>query len=250
LGIFILSWILNPSLKIQVLSSLAPTDFNKVQSLIALLGIMALPTASYIYLIRKGKCNDELTPLYIALILGGFLLWIGGQLKNEHYFRYYAIAFPISIILLSQVCLAITAKARFFNIIICSIFAVSLTYTNLIILGHIRNPVYAHEVFCLNQQEIKHSTIIAEYWVAKPVFEATNRQYNLWQVNRDLEKYPWINNRAWERLYKENGTTYIITAGLNATALKNIDPNLQTNLICDGSILSINSQPSSVLKGF
>lgn len=250
LSIFMLSWNLNPSLKIQVLSSLAPPDFNKTQSLIALLGIMALPTASYIYLIRKGKCHDELKLLYIALILGAFLLWIGGQLKNEHYFRYYAIAFPISIILLSQVCLAITAKARFFNTIICSIFAISLAYTNLIILGHIRNPVYEHEIFCLNQQEIKHSTIIAEYWVAKPIFEATNRQYNLWQVNGGLEKFPWINNRAWERLYEENGTTYIITAGVNAAALKNIDPNLEKKLICDGSILSINAPPSSALKGF
>lgn len=248
--IFIISWNLNPSLAIQARSSLAPQDFNKTQSLIAILGIIALPTASYIYLICKGKCNDELKPLYIALILSAFLLWVGGQLKNEHYFRYYAIAFPISIILLSQVCLATKAKARFFTIISCSMFAISLAYTNLIILGHIRNPVYEHEIFCLSKQEIKHSTIIAEYWAAKPIFEATNRQYNLWQVNRDLEKFPWINNKAWERLYEENRITYIITAGINATALEKIGPNLQTNFICDGSILSINSSPSSALKGF
>ena len=115
-------------------------------------------------------------------------------------------------------------------------------------LGHIRNPVYEHEIFCLNQQETKHSSIIAEYWAAKPIFEATNRQYNLLQISQDLSKFSWINNRAWEELYKDNGITYLIMAGVDSSALNNITTKLQTELICDGSILKIKSEPSSVVK--
>ena len=246
--IFMLSWHLNPSLKIQVLSSIAPPEFNKKHSFIAILRIITIPTLSYIYLIYKNKSNEEQKQLYLALLLGAFLLWISGQLKDEHSFRYIAFAFPISIILLSQVCLALTAKARFFIASFFSIFAISLALTNLVVLGHIRNPVYEHEIFCLNQQETKHSSIIAEYWAAKPIFEATNRQYNLLQISQDLSKFSWINNRAWGELYKDNGITYLIMAGVDSSALNNITTKLQTELICDGSILKIKSEPSSVVK--
>jgi hypothetical protein len=250
IGIFMLSWYLNPSLKNQVLHSLVPPEFNKIQSLVALLGVMTIPTLSYIYLIYKSEFSEESRPLYIALVIGGFLLWIGGQLKNENCFRYFAFAFPISIILLSQALLGMPAKMRFITVLVCSVFAINLAYTNLIRLGHIRTPIYEDEISCLNQQEIKHSNIIAEYWAAKPIFEATNRQYNLWQVNRDLARFSWINNRSWERLYEDNGITYLIKSGVNVASLKNLDPNLQVDLICNGTILAIKSSPSSALKGF
>jgi hypothetical protein len=250
ISIFMFSWFLNPSLKNQVLHSLFPPEFNKIQSLLALLGIMTLPTLSYFYLIYKGEYSEESRPLYLALVLGGFLLWIGGQLKNENCFRYFAFVLPISIILLSQALLGIPTKVRYFLILVCSVLAISLAYTNLISLGHIRTPIYKDEISCLNNQEIKHSTIVAEYWAAKPIFEATNRQYNLWQTNRDLGRFSWINNKSWERLYEDNGITYLIKSGLNTASLNNIDPNLQADLICNGTILAIKSSPQLVLRGF
>jgi hypothetical protein len=247
IAIFLLSWWLNPSLRLQVLNSGTPSEYDQLKVLFLLMGILVFPTASIMFLMYKKSCPIQLKNLYVALILTTLLIFFGGLIKDKYAFRYIAIAYPISIILLAQVILFLSEKNRFLLLLLSGALVTSLTLTSIFYRGHHSSHIYRTEISCLNKINLPHSNLVAQYWPAKIVFESTGRQFNLWQVDGNLQAFDWINNKKWETLYPDNGVVLLVLEGLSNGVTDKVKSQSDATLVCDGKILLVRGAVSEIL---
>jgi len=247
IAIFLLSWWLNPSLRLQVLNSSSPSEYDQLQVLFLLMGILLVPTASFIFLIYKKSCPAQIKNLYVALTLTILLIFFGGLIKDKYAFRYIAIAYPISIILLAQFILFLSEKNRFLLLLLSGVFVSAFTFVSIFYGGHKSSHIYRNEISCLNKINRPHSNLVAQYWPAKVIFESTGRQFNLWQVDGNLKAFDWINNKKWETLYPDNGVILLVKEGFNNEVTDKFTSQSDTTLVCDGKILLIKGTVSEIL---
>jgi hypothetical protein len=245
---FIISWKLNPSVALQAANSLSSSNLGVGAVLLRLAIILSLPTAFYFWLIRINRCSKELHQLYFSLILITLFVFFAGLLINEYTFRYLTIVFPITIILFSNIVIRLSIRR------IRLLLAISLVTTLMlcIFLNFLKqNPVsavYKEELQCIDRLELRNSSLIAEYWPAKIIFESTGRAYNLYQVNSELIKRYWINNSRWESLYQPNGSTIIVTELLDKNKLAEVKIKFDGKSICNGKLLYIKANAADILE--
>jgi len=242
------SYLFNPSLGAQVNNSLNITNYSRVGILIHMLLILLVPTILVFLLWLKCKLTEEFKQLYIALFLVAFTIFFMGLIIDMYAFRYIAIVYPISIIFCTEILLMTPKNYKTLLLCFCYIGVLSLTIYANFLKEKPNRFVYYDEIKCIEEMNLSHATIVATYWPAKMIFESTNRQNNLIQIDKNLKEYNWIYNDRWKSLYRDNGFTFVITDHLSSEVILRLKEKNETQSLCGGKVLLIHSEAASVVS--
>jgi hypothetical protein len=245
--IFILSWKLNPSLSVQAGistdSGSADASTDKLHTLLRLVGILFIPTALLVWINLKSKVSDSLRALFIGIVIVSFVTAISGLVKSADTYRYACMVYPVTAIMLAEVILSLSHRKIFLLASVCFVAVFATLAHTWQHEGRQSMAIYKSEIDCLRQSTTPGSTVMAEYWPAKIIFESTNRQFNLIQVNENADAYPWISNSRWKSIYPTNGFTYLVLANIKPEIVQRWEATGRSRLICDGKILQIETDP-------
>jgi hypothetical protein len=245
--IFILSWKLNPSLSVQAGIS---TDFgsgdasiDKLHTVLRFVGILLIPTAILSWINLRNTVSDNLRALFISIVIVSFVTAITGLVKSADTYRYACMVYPVTAIMLAEVILSLSHRKMLLLASVCFVAVFTALAHAWLHEGRQSMAIYKSEIDCLRQNAIPGSTVIAEYWPAKIIFESTHRQFNLIQVNENADAYAWISNSRWKSIYPKNGFTYLVLANIKPEVAQRWEATGQNRLICNGKILQIETDP-------
>lgn len=239
----IITYLLNPSLKIHLSNSINITKETKDFVEIALLSfvLFLLPTIFFYFLNIKKLLTNDLRCLFYGCFLIHLFNVSTGLTQNFFSIKYSAIIVPVTILFASILIKQLNLKQL-----------MSLTFLNCFALfGFIINvlffkPVsifnsYDNEITCIEKIE-KNKTykIIATYWSGKIIFEKLDRKLSFIQITPFFYFYEWHYNNAWSDLRKESknfGNFILISEGINPQTIKKLG-NL-ANPYCNNKIYLI-----------
>jgi hypothetical protein len=249
-SIFALAYFLNPSLSRYIIdSSHGPSGFSPLGVALRIICLMTMPTACLLVLRKQQRLTRDLLVLYVSLLLVCVLIGFAGLLKEKYSFRYLSISFPISIVFISEVLSGWrnSQKLKLFALAACWLIAGLIEET--LIRKNSTLATYAEEIACI--QSVKGpagSSIVADYWPAKIVFEATKRNYNLLQVDARLRERVWVSNKRWRYIHREeaDSQTFVLTDFLEAQSIDRIKALSYAHPFCDDKIILVDKPLSQI----
>jgi len=245
-----LAYLLNPSLSRYIVdSSHGPSGFSPLEVALRMICLMAIPTACLLVLRKQQRLTRDLLVLYVSLVLVCVLIGFAGLLREKYSFRYLSIAFPISIIFISEVLggWGNSHKLKLFALVACWLIA-GLTYESLTGKNSTL-AAFAEEIACIRSVKgSAGSSIVADYWPAKIVFEATKRNYNLLQVDARLKERVWVSNKRWRYIHPEEAgsQTLILTDFLEAQSIDRIKALSYAHPFCDDKVIIVDKPLSQI----
>ena len=249
-GIFAISYYVNPSLGEHILeSSRYPSEFGILGIAARALCLMTIPTACVLILHQQGRLTRDLLVLYVSLLLIGAMICLGGVLKDKYSFRYLSISYPVSIIFIFEVLTGAPDRHKF-KLLAAVVGGIGggLLY-EILFRKSTALAIFEEEIACIQSTKSPAgSSIVAEYWPAKVVFEATKRNYNLLQVDAGLNERDWINNRRWRYLHQENADskTFVLTHLIARQALDKIRALSYAHSFCNDKIIVVDKPLSQI----
>ncbi|MCC4595834.1 hypothetical protein NRY95_01325 [Xanthomonas campestris pv. phormiicola] len=241
---FVISYLVNGSLREQVRGSLpsGAETYHAMRHAWSLLLVPAIPLA---WLAHRRKLPATLACLYAALLVTLLLVGGAGLIKDVGGFRYVVIAYAVSILAYTYALLQMSGTTRVLVMLLASVGLVG--YCGIRLQAPLLDD-YRQETACLNAVAPPGSTIMAEYWPAKMVFESSHRRYNLWQVNESLHKRRWISNRRWRDIHPDNGITVVMTHHLAAQTLQQLQALPSARTVCGGRAVVVPRSAPSLLQ--
>lgn len=241
--VFLASWRLNHNLRIQATNSLLSGGDSSFNLLVGYFTIWVLPICCYSWLYYKKRTNFVLTSLLASIFFMSLLLSVFGLVKSVSLFRYMAVVMPISILLLNEIVVSFKRNyiipSLFLSLTICCYIFISTKPINTL------KRVYQEEIECVADVGANGTSLVAEYWAAKVIFESTNRIKNLYQVDSNFNIFDWIVNKKWSQIHPDT-SSIIVTNGLSKKVLKQIEEKYSPQHLCVSKILLIDL-PASVL---
>ncbi|MGF6786664.1 hypothetical protein OKW27_000977 [Paraburkholderia sp. 35.1] len=231
--IFVVSLEINSSLAIQAKNSATEDYADKLRNVFHIAIILFFMISIFI----KTKSFKYSKSLCIAAIFSIAVVCAAGLIHNTYEFRYLSITYIISAWMFHDL---IDRSIKIKNVVALTsiIFLVALVAAPKIP----QNENFQREIDCLSRQGISGSTVYAEYWPAKIVFEGTNRVFNLIQIDRDLNETSWNYNSRWKSLHNDNGVSYYLTDHLSHNATQHLIDIKGSELLCDGKIVTVKAQ--------
>jgi hypothetical protein len=241
---FATSYLVNGSLREQAKESLSTgaETYHAMRHAWSLVLVPAIPLA---WLAHRRALPTPLARLYAALLLTLLLVGGAGLIKDVGGFRYVVIAYAVSILTYTYALLQMSRKIRVLLMLLAS--AGLVVYCGVRLQAPLLDN-YQQETACVQTVAPPGSTIMAEYWPAKMVFESSHRRYNLWQVNDTLHKRRWISNRRWRDIYPDNGITVVVTHGLAPQTLRQLQALPSARTVCGGRALVVVRSAPSLLQ--
>lgn len=237
--IFLISYQLNPSLALQAHNSLNIMGYDRLEVFARVCLLLSPLLMATIYLQRINKMHEVLWRILVAVLVVTFALLIFGLIKNQYHFRYVNIIYMASIIFCAYVLIHVPRSVQIAATALAFIGTLSLiAYSNFYKEPRLAS-LYENEIKCIQNDNQYGSTIVADYWPAKIIFESLGRQYNLFQVNENLHERNWVYNTRWRKIHPENGNYYIVKHLLNDKALQKLKEGYAVSTICDGEILKL-----------
>jgi hypothetical protein len=249
-SMLVLVYFLNPSLSRYVVdSSHGLSGFSPLGVALRIVCLMTIPTACLLVLHGQQRLTRDLLVLYVSLLLVCVLIGFAGLLKEKYSFRYLSISFPISIIFISEVLSGWrnSQKLKLFALAACWLIAGLIDET--LIRKNSTLAVYAEEIACIRSVKgSAGSSIVADYWPAKIVFEATKRNYNLLQVDARLRERVWVSNKRWRYIHQEEAgsQTFILMDLLEAQSIDRIRALSYAHPFCDDKIILVDKPLSQI----
>ncbi|MBP2665393.1 MAG: hypothetical protein H6Q76_373, partial [Firmicutes bacterium] len=246
IAIFLASYLMNPSLGFYANNSLNATNDSRASVFMGIVFILVLPTIFVVRLWQMKSLTEEFKQLYIAFLLIAFAIFFMGLIADKYAFRYLTIAYPISIVLCTKILLSIPERYKKLLLCFCFLFVLSLTIYANFLKEKPGRFAFHDEIKCIQEMGLSQSTIVADYWPAKMIFESTNRQYNLIQVDGNLNERNWVNNSRWKTLYADNGITFVITDQLSKDVISRLNEKKEAQSLCGGKVLLIRVEAASI----
>jgi hypothetical protein len=247
-SIFVLAYFLNPSLNRYVVdSSHGPSGFSPLGVALRIVCLMTMPTACLLVLRKRQRLTRDLLVLYVSLLLVCVLIGAAGLLKEKYSFRYLSISFPVSIIFISEVLSGWSHKLKLVALAACWLIAGLIDET--LIRKSSTLAAYAEEIACIQSLKVSAgSSIVADYWPAKIVFEATKRNYNLLQVDARLRERVWVSNKRWRSIHPEQAEsqTFVLTDLLEAQSIDRIKALRYAYPFCDDKVIRVDKPLSQI----
>jgi hypothetical protein len=243
--LFLASWWLNHNLGIQATNSLLSGGDSFFNLLIGYFTIWVLPICCYSWLYYKKRTSFVLTSLFASIFFMSLFLSGFGLVKSVGLFRYLAVVMPISILLLNEIVVFMKRSyiipSLFLSLTICCYIYISTEPINKL------KRVYQEEIECVADVGANGTSLIAEYWSAKVIFESTNRIKNLYQVDSNFNTFNWIVNKKWSQIHLDT-SSILVTNGLSKTVLKQIEEKYSPQHLCDSKILLVDLPASVMLR--
>ena len=246
ISIFILDLYLNPSLGIQTAYSLF-LDYDKWQIILNATLIVIPALALGFHLHKKHLLSNDLRSLLLGSLIVVYSLCLGGILKDLVGFRYLCILFPATAFLLVEVLISLNTHSTRHVMPLLLVSILSCTAYSFYQSKDRYKMAFVEELACIQELQSSHPTMIARYWPAKMIFESTNRQVNLIQINEKFERNNWIYNSRWSTIFPEGNTSIVVTSDLGLPLLKNIQANFSGRLTCQDKLLIIDKGATEVL---
>lgn len=246
--IFIASYKINPSLAEQIHNSTTQINERKWENILLSMIYITIPGIALIWMRIKGF----FIPIYVKRLFLGLVLIVAfinaaGLLHDKYTFRYLTILFAGSIVIFSYILARLSTSKKLLIAVFCLIASlIIITRANFVA----EKPMvraYHDEIQCIHDEHLPGSSIVAQYWPAKIIFESLDRKYNLIQVNGDLNEMKWISNILWRTMYPDNQVTFIVTDQLSGQIIKALETEHQASMFCGGKLLKINESPSKFL---
>lgn len=90
------------------------------------------------------------------------------------------------------------------------------------------------------KQAMKNHYFVSKYWGAKLLFEYTDREASLFQVNGTFSSYHWIMNPAWQTLHGKKPTQVLIcTYQMTPAKINAILQLPHANSLCNGQLIDV-----------
>ncbi|MGP9809942.1 hypothetical protein ACTZWT_00370 [Rhodopseudomonas sp. NSM] len=249
-AVFAGSYLLNPSLGVHIRESAAtPVELGSWQVAARMIGLMIVPTALVLVLRLRGALSRRSLILYLSLLVMLAALAVAGLMKDLSAFRYLAILVPVSLVLVLDIVADVPAK-REATLLVAAAASVGAALTVVGLKPSSALSPYRDEIACIDAADRPGSSIAAQYWPAKIVFEGTGRRHNLVQVGAALEPWDWISNARWRSLHHGGRTTFVVADRLDQQALTRLAREAEAEAICGGKLLKIDRPPAelNVLK--
>ncbi|MFC0240149.1 hypothetical protein [Rhodopseudomonas telluris] len=242
-AVFAVSYLLNPSLEVHIKASAAtPAALGPWQVALRIVGLMLVPTVLVLVLRLRGALSRRSLILYVSLAMIAGALAAAGLIKDLYAFRYLAILVPVSVVLAVEVIGAGPPRRE------AALLAAAAASVGAVLLlvgtkpSSAQRP-YRDEIACIDAAGQPGSTIVAEYWPAKIIFESTGRRHNLVQVGATLQAWDWISNERWRSLHTGSRTTFVVTDHIDAQTLARLAHEARAETICGGKLLKLDRPP-------
>ncbi len=245
-AVFVASYLLNPSLGVHIEANAAiKAELGTGQVVSRMIGLMVVPTVLVLILRLRGTLSRRSLILYVALVATSAALAAGGLIKDRYGFRYLTILVPVSLVLFLEVVRAVPPRRE------AALLAAAAASVGAAVLVVSLKPTatlstYRDEIACIDAADRPGSTIVAEYWPAKIVFEGTGRRHNLAQVDGALHPRDWISNARWRSLHPGGRTIFVVTDQVAQQPLARLARDTAAETICGGRLLKIDRPPAEL----
>ena len=238
-GCLFVSWKYNPSLKVQIHSStMSDSDAGlstKIHNFFKILVILIMPAIMLILLKIKKLASEESIDLFFASIIISLFVIFAGLISDVYSYRYLVFIYVVSLIMCAKILATIPSKILlilgFFSLIGVSIAMIHVANQQ----GRDSEQLYKAEIDCLKKYAPTGSTIAAEYWPAKIIFESTHRKYNLVQLDSRLSRLNWVYNVRWNNIFQSKELVFLVLNNIDQKSIK-LPRGRQ---LCGGKLLAV-----------
>ncbi len=189
--------------------------------------------------------NHEKRKIVLPLVLGYFLILSGlifAGMLDITTLRYIIIFFPMVVFITAY----LMPKQVFY-------YLTALPVSTLIIIFALLNGNHQFGMhypptsnIMLNCADFKkysqNATVVANYWQAKILFEASHRAFHLIQTNDKLELAPWMDNAYWRTgklpsIRVPNDHIIVVMDGLENNTQRKIRRLSSAKSLCNGNVI-------------
>ena len=263
IGVF-LSYKINPGLSTELQAHSDSAVFHILPNLLGFIhvakwqGILLVLFSPLLFLYFAIKQNkQQIVILLTGIWLIGVASILSGLLINSiGYFRYVCIYFPVFVYVLMTLLPPSFLQKLADNLIVAfcvlivsmGYFYANAHYYKMSFFSKKLSPL----ITCSELKNPTKAVLVATYWPAKILFELSDRQMSLIQVQSDLQRYPWIVNPLWEKMIHRPTTVLIAIDEVNVLKINALLKLPGSRSLCQGHLieLPLNNRLLNIVPAF